>query len=111
MEKETNYEKDLLERLKNPEFAAAYLNEILEDNDTDLLLLALRRVAKAHGFAQISKATELGRESLYKACLHFKSAVHVKSEVSPAIKVSCLTNLPISSLNEEYSGRSVSSDD
>ena len=61
------YEDGLDERLKDPEHAIAYLNNILEDNDPDLLLLGLRDVARAYGFTQIAGDTGLNRESLYKA--------------------------------------------
>jgi probable addiction module antidote protein len=61
------YEEGLDGRLKNPGYAVGYLNAILEANDPDLLLLGLRDVARAYGFSQISEATGLNRESLYKA--------------------------------------------
>jgi hypothetical protein len=41
------YEEGLDKRLKSPEFAIAYLNAILDENDPDLLLLGLRDVARA----------------------------------------------------------------
>lgn len=61
------YEDGLDERLKDPQYAIAYLNAILEDNDPDLLLLGLRDVARAYGFTHIAGSTGLNRESLYKA--------------------------------------------
>lgn len=61
------YEEGLDERLKNPEYAIAYLNAILDENDPDLLLLGLRDVARAYGFTHIAQSTGLNRESLYKA--------------------------------------------
>jgi len=61
------YEEGLDKRLKNPEYAIAYLNAILEENDPDLLLLGLRDVARAYGFTHIAESTGLNRESLYKA--------------------------------------------
>jgi len=45
------YEEGLDKRIKNPEYAIAYLNVILEDNDPNLLLLGLRDVARAYGYA------------------------------------------------------------
>ncbi|MGK5085747.1 addiction module antidote protein [Bdellovibrionota bacterium FG-1] len=65
-----NYEKDLVEDLKKPEEAAAYLNAHLDDDTEDaeeLFLIALRDVAKAHGMGDIADRAQLGRESLYKA--------------------------------------------
>jgi len=63
------YENDLIESLKDPKEAAAYLNAHLEDEEKDseeLFLLALRDVARAHGVAEVADRTDLGRESLYK---------------------------------------------
>lgn len=61
------YEESLIEALKNPKEAAAYLNAHLDPNETEeAFLLALRDVARSHGFGQIAGQTSLGRESLYK---------------------------------------------
>jgi len=60
------FEEGLDERLKNPEYAIAYLNAILEENDSDLLVLGLRDVARAYGFAQIAGAKGLNSENLHK---------------------------------------------
>ncbi len=63
------YEESLIEALRNPLEAAAYLNAHLENDEPDaeeLFLLALRDVAKAHGIGRTAKKTSLGRESLYK---------------------------------------------
>jgi probable addiction module antidote protein len=46
---------------------AEYLTAILETGDSDLLLVALRDVARARGMAQVAIDSGLGRESLYKA--------------------------------------------
>ncbi len=46
---------------------AEYLTAILEAGDSDLLLVALRDVARARGMAQVATDSGLGRESLYKA--------------------------------------------
>jgi len=64
------YAEGLLESLKDPEEAVAYLNTHLEDDGDDaeeLFLMALRDVAKAHGFGDVAERADLGRESLYKA--------------------------------------------
>ncbi len=61
------YEESLVESLKDPKEAAAYLNAHLTDDTSEaLFLLALRDVAKAHGFSEIASQAALGRESLYK---------------------------------------------
>lgn len=67
--KSVSYEEGLHERLKDPLYAAEYLNAHLAEEDEEAIeafLLALRDVATAYGIANISKKAELGRESLYK---------------------------------------------
>lgn len=66
--KHKKYEDTLDEMLKDPKFAAAYINAHLEDEDESeaVLLLALRDVARVYGFAELAEQTSLGRESLYK---------------------------------------------
>ncbi len=62
------YEESLVESLKDPKEAAAYLNAHLDEEDSeDVFLLALRDVARAHGVGEIAETASLGRESLYKA--------------------------------------------
>jgi probable addiction module antidote protein len=64
------YEDGLNVRLKDPFYAAEYLNAYLTENDEDAVeafLLALRDVATAQGIAELSKKSALGRESLYKS--------------------------------------------
>ena len=68
--KSVSYEEGLMERLKDPQYAAGYLETSMndkEDNAEELFLIALRDVAKAYGFTNIAKKSHLGRESLYKA--------------------------------------------
>jgi probable addiction module antidote protein len=58
---------DAARYLDNDEAIAEYMTAVLEENDTDLLILALADVARAKGMAQVAKGAGLGRESLYKA--------------------------------------------
>lgn len=60
------YEEILLEDLKDPAEAAAYLEAALEDTDPSVFLLALRQVAQAQGMANVARKAHVGRESLYK---------------------------------------------
>jgi probable addiction module antidote protein len=63
----TTYQEDLIEALKNPREASAYLNAAMEEDDRTLFLLALRNVAEAHGgMAAVSEKAKLNRESLYR---------------------------------------------
>ncbi len=43
------YHDSLIKVLKDPGEAAEYINAALEDGDTEMLLVALRNVAEAHG--------------------------------------------------------------
>jgi probable addiction module antidote protein len=56
------------EYLRDPEVAAEYLSQALEDNDPAVLLMALRNVAEAQqdGIAGLASRANLGRESMYK---------------------------------------------
>jgi len=62
-----SYHDDLLRRLKDPRYAAAYLSKCLEDDDEGAFLLALRDVAEAHGgLRPLAKKTNLNREHLFR---------------------------------------------
>lgn len=58
---------DAANYLDNEDVIAEYINAIMEENDSSLLLAALADVAKARGMTQVAKDAGLGRESLYKA--------------------------------------------
>ena len=62
----TSFESDLLEKLKNPEFAAAYLMTVIADRDIGFLPIALGDVAKAHGISDLAHETGIQRRTLYK---------------------------------------------
>ncbi|HXQ21566.1 MAG TPA: addiction module antidote protein [Candidatus Acidoferrales bacterium] len=52
---------------KDPEFAAAYLDAILEDGDEGELLQALQRIAKAFGgVGEIANKADLHAKTLYR---------------------------------------------
>ena len=62
-----NYDEFLREQLRDPELAAAYLTDALEDDSPELFLIALRNVAEAHGgIAAIAEATHLNRQTMYR---------------------------------------------
>lgn len=65
-----SYEEWLIEHLKDPEEAQAYLEAALEeyekDGDTTALLLALRGVAQAQGgVGKLAKRTGMSRQHLH----------------------------------------------
>ena len=63
-----DYHECLIEDLKDPEEAAAYLDVALEYGDRPAFLLAMRNVIEAQGgMSKISRETGLNRENLYRA--------------------------------------------
>ncbi|MCL6262159.1 addiction module antidote protein [Craterilacuibacter sp. RT1T] len=60
---------DAANYLDSEEAIAEYLNAALEDGNPDMLLLAVRDIARARGMAQLAKDSGMGRESLYKALM------------------------------------------
>lgn len=67
MKPSKSYHDDLLQRLAEPKYAAAYLNACLEDGDEGVFLLGLRDVAQVHGgISQLAKKTHLNREHLFR---------------------------------------------
>lgn len=64
----TDYDRDLNELLRDPEFAAGYLTAAIEEGDRDALLLAMRRVAQAMGgMSAVAERAHIKRENLYRA--------------------------------------------
>ena len=62
-----DYDTFLLEELRDPETAAAYLSAAIEDGAVDEFLIALRNVTEAHGgLGVLSAITKLNRQSMYK---------------------------------------------
>lgn len=63
----TDYHQHLIESLKDPAEALAYLRAAVEEEDMpEVFLLALRNVAEARGFAKLAQDAKLNRESLYR---------------------------------------------
>ena len=58
---------DAAEYLDDEETIAEYLNMALEDPNPEMLLVAVKNIARARGMTQLAQDTGLGRESLYKA--------------------------------------------
>ncbi|MFA7402807.1 MAG: addiction module antidote protein [Pelobacteraceae bacterium] len=62
-----SYDEYHIEWLRDPENAAAFINAVIEDNDKEAFLLALREVAQAQGgMTTIAEKTHVSRSSLYK---------------------------------------------
>lgn len=64
--KNANFEDDLLEKLKQPDFASAYIMSAINDNDLSFLPIALGDVAKAQGLTKLAEHTGINRRTLYK---------------------------------------------
>ena len=87
----------MIERLKNPREAAAYLNVALEEDDLKVFLIALRDVAAAlGGVSQLAESTNLNRESLYRTLskqgnptilnlFHMLDSLGLKLSIRPAV--------------------------
>lgn len=61
------YEPLLIEQLKDPVEAAAYLEAVIEDGDQGAIMVALRQVAQARGgIAEVARKAKLTREATYK---------------------------------------------
>lgn len=58
---------DAAEYLDDEETIAEYLNTALEDPNPEMLLIAVKNIARARGMTQLAQDTGRGRESLYKA--------------------------------------------
>lgn len=67
MEKYKFTKFDAADYLDSDETIAAYISAVLEENNPEAFLDALKTVARAKGMTQLANDTGLGRESLYKA--------------------------------------------
>jgi probable addiction module antidote protein len=62
-----NYREDLLKRLRDPEYAADYLAQVLAAKDNEAFLIALKDVVEAAGgVGELAGRVGLKRPSLYK---------------------------------------------
>ncbi len=63
-----SYEEGLLKRLKDPVYAADYLNAVLQDREADVstFLLAVADVARAHSMKEVARKADLHRVGLHK---------------------------------------------
>lgn len=67
MKRVRDYQEDLINDLKDPIEASAYLNAALKEGDKEAFLLALRNVLAAQGgMTKVSGRMKINRVSLYK---------------------------------------------
>lgn len=65
--RKSDYRSRLLETLRDPKEAVAYLNAALEeDDDPETFLAALRDVAEARQMAKVAEGAGVARETLYR---------------------------------------------
>ena len=67
MEKYKFTKFDAADYLDSDETIAAYISAVLEENNPEAFLDALKTVARAKGMTQLAKETGVSREGLYKA--------------------------------------------
>jgi probable addiction module antidote protein len=69
-EKLHDFDDLVIQELKEPKFAAAYLNDHLSykgPKARELLLQALQNIAKARGYSELSRRSGISRRALYYA--------------------------------------------
>lgn len=63
----TSHEEATIESFRDdPEYAAEYINSVLEDGSQEELMVALRRVAAAFGMKDIAEQAKLNPKTLYR---------------------------------------------
>ena len=69
MIKTKEYKTGLLKRLKDPEYAAGYLADVLETESQEAFLIAVKNVldARKANITKFSKKTGLSRQAIYHA--------------------------------------------
>ncbi|MGB7069073.1 MAG: addiction module antidote protein [Pyrinomonadaceae bacterium] len=62
-----DWDEYVIDTLKDdPDLASDYLNAAIADGDIRVFLLALGQITKARGMSNVSKATGLNRENIYR---------------------------------------------
>ena len=65
--RDVSFDDYMVESMKDPVQAAAYIEAVIDLEDPAALLVALRHVAKAHGMAEVARRADLGDKTLFKA--------------------------------------------
>jgi probable addiction module antidote protein len=62
-----SHEEATVESFKrNPEFAADYLNAVLEDGSQEEFMTALRRIAEAFGMKEVAESARINSKTIYR---------------------------------------------
>jgi len=67
--KSKDYKIGLLKRLKDPDYAAGYLADVLESESQEAFLIAVKNVLEARraNITKLSKKTGISRQAVYHA--------------------------------------------
>jgi len=65
--RDVSFDDYMVQSMKDPAQAAAYIEAVIELDDPAALLVALRQVAKAHGMAEVARRANVGDKTLFKA--------------------------------------------
>lgn len=87
---------DIADYLKDDEMIQEYLSAILEDGNSNEIIIALGHVAKTIGMSKIAEQTGLSRPSLYKALSknakpQFETILKVLRAVGSNLKINAPT--------------------
>ena len=62
-----SYDQTFLPLLQDPLEAAAFIEAVIEMEDPAVLVVALRKVAHAHGMAEVARRASVGDKTLFRA--------------------------------------------
>ena len=65
--RDASFDDYMVESMKDPVQAAAYIEAVIDLEDPAALLVALRHVVKAHGMAEVARRADVGDKTLFKA--------------------------------------------
>ena len=65
--RDVSFDDYMVESMKDPVQAAAYIEAVIDLEDPAALLVALRHVAKAHGMTEVARRADVGDKNLFKA--------------------------------------------
>ena len=65
--RDVSFDVYMVQSMKDPAQAAAYIEAVIDLEAPAALLVALRHVAKAHGMAEVARRADVGDKTLFKA--------------------------------------------
>ena len=65
--RDVSFDDYMVQSMKDPAQAAAYIEAVIDLEDPAALLVALRHVAKAHGMTEVDRRADVGDKNLFKA--------------------------------------------